>query len=69
MKKKIFQYIAKRLLTLFENRARMGNVESKFYSHVICLDLLKQGFMPKSEAPTGASFFAKKEKTWHFGLC
>ena len=31
--------------------------EQIFYSHVICLDLLKQGFMPKSEAPTGASFF------------
>lgn len=28
-----------------------------FYSHVICLDLLKQGFMPKSGAPTGAPFF------------
>ena len=31
--------------------------EQIFYSHVICLDLLKQGFMPKSEAPMGASFF------------
>lgn len=33
-------------------------VEIIFYSHVICLDLLKQGFMPKSGAPTGAPFFA-----------
>lgn len=33
-------------------------VEKIFYSHVICLDLLKQGFMPKSGAPTGAPFFA-----------
>lgn len=31
--------------------------EQIFYSHVICLDLLKQGFMPKSGAPTGAPFF------------
>lgn len=32
-------------------------LKTNFYSHVICLDLLKQGFMPKSEAPMGASFF------------
>jgi hypothetical protein len=36
------------------NKIRRGQI---FYSHVICLDLLKQGFMPKSEAPMGASFF------------
>lgn len=35
--------------------------EQIFYSHVICLDLLKQGFMPKSEAPMGASFLLMGE--------
>ena len=28
-----------------------------FYDNLISSDLLKQGFMPKSEAPMGASFF------------
>lgn len=33
--------------------------EQIFYSHVICLDLLKQGFMPKSRTPTGVLFLWK----------
>lgn len=38
--------------------------KTNFYSHVICLDLLKQGFMPKSGAPTGAPFFIFGGKEW-----
>ena len=57
MKVKNFQNIANILLTLCVYRDRIKGVEINFYSHVICLDLLKQGFMPKLEAPTGASFF------------
>ena len=38
------------------------------YSHVICLDLLKQGFMPKSGAPTGAPLFLGRKMAFRVVL-
>ena len=41
---------------------------SRFYDNSIFSDLLKQGFMPKSGAPTGAPFFMYWEGRWHLEL-